>query len=502
MSSTCELTSQNLLKTHRSRSLGFERIRKGVQQNLFLTSGVLIPTALEILMSSMTILIFCGPLYFVNLAGSVLAYHWVTKRISTQRKTFIQKQKEVDQKSDIAISESLQNYFTVQTFGTRALELSKYTQLIKERIEASSNSQGYLARLNLMQRSVILGGTLTNVILALVGVYNGSLTAGDIILLTTVMAQVFGPLWNLGMFYQRWQESFIEINELLELFGQKSSVVEGPNAKDFAPGPGRLELRDVVFAFDQKKVVDHISLVIEPGTFLAVTGPSGCGKSTLLNLLLRFWDPREGQVLLDGHDLRELRFSFRKHISVCPQNHFFFNDTLLSNVRMANIDKYYKTRPAIRSFGTSEQFDEFVPTSQEVEPEILELFTHFQLADKIASLPNGFHYVIGDGGSNLSGGERQRLNLIRCLLKDSQVYIFDEPTNFLDSHNKSLFLEKVEELKRRGKTVIVVSHDLSVVELADKILCLTSNGEFELGDHKTLMSENGKYAQLSEIYNI
>lgn len=146
-------------------------MRKGVQQNLNLTSSIFLPIAIEMLFSSGTILFFCGPLYFFNMFFSIWAYYLITKKISSQRKFFMQRQKEVDKKSDLALSESLQNNFVVQTYNSRSLELSKYTQLIRNRIEANSNSQKCLVRLNLMQRLAILSGTLSNVLLCLHGIY-------------------------------------------------------------------------------------------------------------------------------------------------------------------------------------------------------------------------------------------------------------------------------------------------------------------------------------------
>ena len=220
-----------------------------MQQNLQLISGILIPTFLELTLSSATVLIFCGPTYFFNLVISLGVYFWVTKRISTQRKQYLQKQLDIDKKSDFMISESLQNYYNVQIFDSKKFELSKYTSVVRERITSSSMSQEYLAKLNLMQKSVIVCGSMLNIMLCLWGVYKGNLTAGDIILLTNIMFQVFGPLSNLGMIYQKWQESFLEINALLELFELKSKVVETENAKEFEFRNGDIQFANTDLSF-------------------------------------------------------------------------------------------------------------------------------------------------------------------------------------------------------------------------------------------------------------
>jgi ABC-type transport system involved in Fe-S cluster assembly fused permease/ATPase subunit len=147
------------------------------------------------------------------------------------------------------IAESLQNYYNVQIFNSKKFELSKYTSIVRERISSSSLSQEYLAKLNLMQKSVIVGGSMFNIMLCLWGVYHGTLSAGDIILLTNIMFQVFGPLSNLGMIYQKWQESFLEINELLELFELKSEVVESEDAKEFELKNGDIQFIDTDLSF-------------------------------------------------------------------------------------------------------------------------------------------------------------------------------------------------------------------------------------------------------------
>lgn len=226
-------------------------------------------------------------------------------------------------------------------------------------------------------------------------------------------------------------------------------------------------MKNVSFGHNERVIAKDVSLKIERGKFLAITGPSGSGKSTFINLLLRFEDPVSGEIMIDGQNLKDLKFNFREKISICSQSHYFFNDSIINNIRVANLNKFYKVLTDDKCIGTKEKSQEYVSINAEPEQEIVDLIQHFGLSDKIASLPNGYDYIIGDNGNNLSGGERQRLNLIRSLLKDSDIYIFDEPTNFLDSLNKQRFELIVERLLSKGKTVIVVTHDLSIIEEAN-----------------------------------
>lgn len=207
-------------------------------------------------------------------------------------------------------------------------------------------------------------------------------------------------------------------------------------------------------------------------------------------------DPTAGRILIDGQDLKELKLTFRQRISLCPQSHYFFNDTIIQNTRMSNPDKYFMEVTALSDKETNEMFTRYVPTHDYVEPEIVRLFKHFDLYDKVLDLPGNFEYVIGENGCLLSGGERQRLNIIRTFLKEADIYIFDEPTNFLDAPHFSKFVDMVREYVDNGKTVLVITHELGVAERLDKILCFDEKGNYEFGTHQELMKADGNYADI------
>lgn len=218
-------------------------------------------------------------------------------------------------------------------------------------------------------------------------------------------------------------------------------------------------------------------------------------------MLYRFYDPKSGTVKIDGQDLRDLRLAFRKHISVSAQNHYFFNDSVINNIRIANFHRYYQEVDRKTDIETVEHVGRFVPRSEEPEPEILSLMNHFGLHSKIDDLPEKYNFVIGDNGSKLSGGERQRLNIIRTLLKPSEIFVFDEPTNFLDSFNRHKFLTKLVDLKQQQRTVVIISHDLDIAEFCDKVLCFKEDGTYEYDHYRTLLKTDGKFAELWEANN-
>ena len=231
-----------------------------------------------------------------------------------------------------------------------------------------------------------------------------------------------------------------------------------------------------------------------------ITGSSGVGKTTLLNMLYRFYDPKAGRILIDEQDIKQLKFSFRRKISLSAQNHFFFNDTILNNIRIADFHRYFQEVTGQTDIETIEKVGRFVPRNEHPEPEIVNLCHDFALHGKIMEFGEKFNYVVGDNGNKLSGGERQRLNIIRTLLKKSEIYLFDEPTNFLDSLNRHRFFDKLNELKGTGKTVIIVSHDLDIAIHCDKVLCFKEDGSFEYDDYRELTKKGGKFAQLWESH--
>lgn len=232
-----------------------ERVRKGIQQNLQLISGVMIPTGVELTLSSLVVLFMCGPIYFINILISVFFYIRVTKKISKKRKLYVQDVNTQDKKSNFLINECLSNYYNVKNFNSEDYELSKYTGISNSRIKSALMSNMYLANLNFSQKVVTTIGLTTNLLLGAFGVAHGTLSPGDLVFLNILMAQIFGPLFNLGNVYRGWQESFIEINELLELLNLKSNIKESPNATAFVYQNGTIRFDNIDFSFENEESV-------------------------------------------------------------------------------------------------------------------------------------------------------------------------------------------------------------------------------------------------------
>lgn len=237
--------------------------------------------------------------------------------------------------------------------------------------------------------------------------------------------------------------------------------------KELKPENFDIQLKDISFGYDDRKVIDHISLQVPQGTTCAIIGPSGSGKTTLCNLIARFWDVQEGQVMIGGVDVKEYTAdSLMKYISMVFQNVYLFNDTIENNIRFGNPD------------ATHEQ--------------VVEAARRAQCHEFITALPEGYETIVGEGGSTLSGGEKQRISIARAILKDAPIIILDEATSSVDPENEHELLAAIRELTK-GKTRISIAHRLTTVRDADQIVVIDEGKVAQQGTHEQLMKQEGIY---------
>jgi subfamily B ATP-binding cassette protein MsbA len=296
-------------------------------------------------------------------------------------------------------------------------------------------------------------------------------TVGGFVSFFVAMGMLFGPIKRLTSLNDKLQKGLAAAESVFELLDEQPEHDPGSGTMERAVG--RIEFRDVSFAYPTsgKRVLQNITLSVEPGETVALVGRSGAGKTTLASLIPRFYDSYTGQILLDGTDIRELELAnLRKHISYVGQEVVLFNDTVEANIAYGTLD--HTDEHSIRRAATAAHAMEY-----------------------IEQLPEGLHTVVGQRGMRLSGGQRQRLTIARALLKAAPVLILDEATSSLDSESERKVQDALATL-RRGRTTLVIAHRLSTIENADRIVVLQDGAIVEMGKHTELLATGGLYADL------
>jgi ATP-binding cassette subfamily B protein len=264
------------------------------------------------------------------------------------------------------------------------------------------------------------------------------------------------------------------LDRIEEVFAAEELKDEGKNELgSVSASADEIEYDNVGFAYTEKDVLSNVSFKIKQGEMTALVGPSGGGKSTIASLLARFWDVKNGKILVRGEDIRNVSLgSLMDQISMVFQRVYLFQDTVYNNISIGRPDA----------------------TREEVE----EAAKKARCYDFIMQLPDGFDTVIGEGGASLSGGEQQRISIARCILKDSPIVILDEATASVDADNERAIQEAISELCK-NKTLLVIAHRLRTIRDADQILVVTDGKIAERGNHETLMAQNGTYAHMVSL---
>jgi ATP-binding cassette subfamily B protein len=278
----------------------------------------------------------------------------------------------------------------------------------------------------------------------------------------------------LGFVYREIKGSLANIEQMFTLLKKVPKVLDADNARELSLTKGAVSFENISFYYDKSRpILKNVSFEVKAGQKVAVVGESGSGKSTLVKLLFRFYDCQQGAIKVDNDIITEItQNSLRKNIGIVPQDTVLFNDSLFENV------KYGNTR------ASKAQVEKAVELSH--------------LSDFIASLPKGYETVVGERGLKLSGGEKQRVAIARTILKNPAILVFDEATSSLDSHSEQAILKAIKEVAK-DHTSLVIAHRLSTIVDADNIIVLHKGEIIEQGDHQTLLSKQGHYANMWQL---
>ncbi|WP_219892560.1 ABCB family ABC transporter ATP-binding protein/permease [Aquisediminimonas profunda] len=464
------------LRFHLSRRTGavtkvIERGTKSIDTMLYFLLFNIAPTVVEL--AAVTAIFWTK--FGIGLVGATLAmvvcYIVFTQRITDWRNKLRAEMNELDTATVSRSVDSLLNYETVKYFNAEARETEQYGRVAKRYADAAVKSENSLALLNVGQ------SLITNVMMAgamgftVWGWSVGRFSTGDVVLVNTLLAQLFRPLDMLGMVYRTVKQGLIDMEAMFGLIDTPAEIKDKADATRLAIAGGAVSFEDVYFSYEgDRPILNGVSFAIAPGKTLAVVGPSGAGKSTLARLLFRFYDVTGGRILIDGQDIRDVtQSSLRAAIGIVPQDTVLFNDTIGYNI---GYGREGATQEAIETAARGAAIHSF-----------------------IAAQPQQYDTPVGERGLKLSGGEKQRVAIARTLVKDPPILILDEATSALDSRTEAEIQDTLAEVSRQ-RTTIIIAHRLSTIVDADEIVVLESGRVAERGNHAALLRKNGLYAEM------
>lgn len=402
---------------------------------------------------------------------SVVAYVWFSKTTTDWRTKFIREANQADNHSSTRAIDSLINFETVKYFANEKHEALLYDDALATWENAKRKNRLTLFLLNSGQAVIISVSMTAMLTLAAYEVSEGRMTLGDFVLVNAFMMQIFMPLNFLGFVYREIKSSLANIERMFGLLEVDPQVKDSDDAEKLSVDKGKIEFKNVSFAYNpERPIIQDLSFTIQPGEKVALVGGSGAGKSTVGKLMFRFYDADNGEIKIDGQDVRTVsQESLRQAIGVVPQDTVLFNASLMENVR----------------YGRPSASDE----------DVKEAIRHAHLDKLIERLPKGYDTEVGERGLKLSGGEKQRVAIARTILKNPSILLFDEATSSLDSESEAAILSAINEISV-GKSSVVIAHRLSTIVDADRIIVLEAGLVVEQGSHDALLEQDGRYAQL------
>ena len=471
------------LSFHLARQTGgvsrdIERGTRGIQSLISYSLYSILPTLVEFCLV-LGYFAYAYDIWFAAITFAALVLYIIFTIVVTEWRTHYRRtMNDMDSKANQKAIDSLLNFETVKYFGNEAFEASRYDENLLRYQVAAVKSQKTLAVLNLGQQIIIAVGLVLILWRATIGVVNGTMTLGDLVLVNTLMIQLYIPLNFLGVIYREIKQALTDMDRMFSLLNTDKEIADSPDAKvlqihNRGLGPD-IRFEHVSFHYESKReILKDVSFNIPAGTITAVVGQSGAGKSTLARLLFRFYDVQNGKILIDGQNIEDVtQASLRKAIGIVPQDTVLFNDTIGYNIAYGN-------------------------PSASIE-EVHEAARAAQIDGFIKRLPDGYEAQVGERGLKLSGGEKQRVAIARTLLKKPAMLIFDEATSALDSKTERAFQEELLSLAK-NRTTLIIAHRLSTIIHADQILVMDHGQIVERGTHFELLSANGRYSEMWQM---
>ena len=373
------------------------------------------------------------------------------------------------------IEDNLSGIRVVKSFANEEIEMEKFRQGNDRFLATKRNSYLYMGTYNSVLNAMLTAVTIAVVLVGARLITTGSMQVTDLITFLLYVANFTEPVKKLINFTEQFQNGYSGYTRFREIMDIEPDIADKKDAAPLKDVKGDVEFRDVSFRYEANtdKVLDHVSLHVPAGSYVALAGSSGGGKTTLCSLIPRFYDVTSGSVCIDGRDVRDVTLkSLRENIGIVQQDVYLFAGTVMDNILYGKPDA--------------------------TREEVIEAAKNANAHDFIMELPEGYDTDIGQRGVKLSGGQKQRISIARVFLKNPPILIFDEATSALDNESERVVQESLERLAKE-RTTFVIAHRLSTIRNAQKILVLTENGIEEQGTHEELMALHGVYEKLYQI---
>lgn len=370
------------------------------------------------------------------------------------------------------IEDSLLGVKVVKSFANEDVEIEKFQKGNKKFLDIKSETYASMAGFNTITKA--FDGIMYIIVVLFGGLFlvEGKMSSGDIVAFILYVQTLLTTVRRIVEFTEQFQRGMTGIERFTEIMGQDIEIFDDEDAVDLENVKGKIEIKDVSFKYNNnnENVLNNISFTINPGQKVALVGPSGGGKTTLCNLIPRFYDVEDGEILVEGIDVRKIKLqSLRSNIGMVQQDVYLFSGTVRENILYGKPDA--------------------------TEQEVIGAAKAAGAYDFIMNLENGFDTYVGERGVMLSGGQKQRISIARVFLKNPPILILDEATSALDNKSEFIVQESLENLAK-GRSSLTIAHRLTTVQNADLILVLTEEGIIERGTHQQLMEQKGYYYNL------
>ncbi|WP_287719719.1 ABC transporter ATP-binding protein [Nitrosomonas sp.] len=372
------------------------------------------------------------------------------------------------------LSNNLGGIATIKSYTTEPYELRQIERESQIYQEKNQHAIALSAAFVPIIRMVIALGFSAIMIAAGLMAAGGELNVGAYSILVFMTQRLLWPLTRLGETLDLYQRAMASTHRVLDLLQAQPTITDGPQTLPVAQVSGEIVFDDISFNYERRaSTLNHLSLTVHAGQTIALVGATGSGKSTVVKLLLRFYEPQQGRILLDGHDIRDLRLhDLRKSIGLVSQDVYLFHGTVYENIAYGS---------------SSASMEDVIAAARTAEAH-----------DFIMELPDDYQTIVGERGQKLSGGQRQRISIARAVLKNPPVLVLDEATSAVDNETEAAIQRSLERITV-GRTTIVIAHRLSTIRNAHCIYVLDKGEVVETGTHEALLSRNGLYANLWQV---